>query len=381
MKWLPLLAAGLFALATVLWLARDPTLAHELYGIGSSLDFADHGTSRLRAYMEGPGQLHVTTLARPLGHEAISPTGVVFRLRPRVHSLALREFISPNRPVPAAEPGSLLTADEERWVTGGGRLILAIDDPYHGMRRVPVSGPLQHVLPISDYAWELAPSSVYALAGPVIESAVAFIVAENQPVVMRQPRGAGEVWLLAIPEIWSNQHLAQRDHLAFALALADHRPVWFDESVHALSRDVGPFELAKQWGLGPFLLLGLISCLAYAWRNHRIIGPPADTWRDHRSESVDGIAALAVLYGRALTDRALLALFQRRLVRETALLLGLSPVKANELVQRQLGPYPVTSTTTSTTTVKPTAAAFTARLHLLVTAYRKLRHEHRRRRC
>ncbi len=377
MKWLPLFAAGLFAAITVTWLAQDPSVSRELHGPGSSLDLGDQGTSRLRAYLEGPSRLTVTTLARPLDHEAPPANGVVFRIRPQHASLllrAMREALEGEGHRPAVkihEDLGVLSPQEERWVASGGRLVLAIDGPYRGLQVEPTSRPPQAVLPLAGKAWTLAPQHGQALHGAAVEQAVAVVVADDQPVLMRQRIGAGDLWLLATPEIWSNQLLAAGDHLALAVALADGRPLWFDETAHGLDRDVGALELAQRWGLGPLLLLGLLAGVLYVWRHGRILGPVADPWTDHRSEAIDGIAALAVLYGRALTDRALLALFQRRLVRETAFRRGIVVQRAAELVARQLGPP---------RTQAPTPAAFTARLAQLITAYRNLRNEHRRRR-
>lgn len=377
LKWLPLFAAALFALCALLWLGHDPFVARELHGPGSSLDLDDAGSSRLRAYLEGPAQRRVTSLIRPVSQEALPADGVLFRIRPQQGHLRLREILEQKgkKTAAAAADFGVLDAAESTWVASGGRMILAIDAPYRGLRSEYASAPVQTVLPVMGAAWTIKPHLPHTLVGPATESAVTVVVAGDQPVLMRQRLGAGDVWLLAVPEIWSNQQLAEADHLALALALVGNRPVWFDEAAHALTRDVGALELARRWGLGPLLLIGLLVCLAYAWRHGRILGPPADPWRDHRSEAIDGIAALAVLYGRALTDRALLSLFQRRLVRETTLLVGLPPAKAAELVTRQLGPLPSVATFT-----RGSAALFAARLALLNTAYRNLRHEHRRRR-
>lgn len=376
MKWLPVFAAGLFAVITLVWLAQDPAVSRELHGAGSSLDLDDQGTSRLRAYLAGPAGLRVATLARPLGHELLPADGVVFRIHPQNVELLLRALRSAmhdgdaGKPLPVADLG-ILSPDEERWISNGGRLVLAIDEPYRGLKPVSTATTPQTVLPLADGTWSLAPLHGRALAGAALEQAVAVVVAGDQPVLLRQRIGNGDLWLLATPEVWSNQQLATSDHLALALALAGHRPVWFDESVHGLDRDVGPLELAQRWGLGPLLLLGLLAGVLHVWRHGRILGPVADPWSDHRSEAIDGIAALAVLYGRALTDRALLALFQQRLVRETSFRLGVRPQKATELVHRQLGPP---------RTQEATPAAFAARLAQLITAYRNLRNEHRRRR-
>ena len=213
-KWLPLFAAALFALCALLWLGHDPFVSRELHGPGSSLDLDDAGTSRLRAYLEGPAERQVTSLVRPLGQEVLPADGVLFRIRPQADRLRLREQLEKgSRKTAVATDLGVLDAAESNWVASGGRLILAIDAPYRGLRRVYASAPVQTVLPVMGSAWTIKPNAPHTLVGSATESAVALMIAGDQPVLMRQRLGAGDLWLLAVPDIWSNQHLAEADHL------------------------------------------------------------------------------------------------------------------------------------------------------------------------
>src|SRR5205085_12574891 len=112
--------------------------------------------------------------------------------------------------------------------------------------------------------------------------------AGRDAIIAREVIGRGEVFVVAVPEIFANRNLATGSHLALLTALAGiGRPIWFDEYAHGLISDSGALALLRDWDLGPLLvLLGLAALLVF-WRNSRRVGPAEDDFRDTRSDAVD----------------------------------------------------------------------------------------------
>jgi hypothetical protein len=406
-RWAPLFAFLVFLGGALLWLGRDPALKRRAYGPGSSLGTGPEGASLARAYLEKRGA-SVSTLARPLAQARLAADAVLLRIDPRPGrdlrlARAARETEPEDAGVPSAgddddagpsqagaapdagpdagtsharvldaappDAGAVLdtwlTGPEESFVRAGGRLVLA-------MRGEPAAGATQKVLPLLAGVRELDPAEPRALPDRALVDAQPVFEHDGDPAVAFRPLGRGEVWLLAEPEIFSNDRLGKADHLALLGALAGAgRPLVFDEHLHHLSDDAGLFDLLRSWGLGPALLLGALALGAAFWRAAVTVGPAQDPWRDPRSESVELVDSMAALYQRALSPAEALQLYRTRLVHEIALRKATSERKAEALLPRYAPGLDL-----------PPAGArisdhdFRVQLAILVHAFERFRDEH-----
>jgi hypothetical protein len=356
-RWLVACGVVFFAVAFA-WLARDPELARKAYGKGSSLDTGPDGLSLARAYLAEKEKVPVTTLARPAARAQLPPDAVLFRVQPRWFAAARAAHFEESRDGGVADGGidggtssasdagidagvdfvqreldrrsPLLTPEEEEWVSGGGRLVLAVDQEYGPLRVTAVKGDRSgKVFPALSGVGSLdGDATARRLVGTPLAGAVTVFAAGDAPALARLALGRGDVWMLAEPEVLDNDHLAEGGNLAFLLALAGRgRPVVFDEAVHGLSDEVGVFELLRRWGLGPACFLLALAGIAWFWRGAVAIGPESP-FRDLRTESVDLAYAVGQLYQRALAPRDALVLHYERLVREVQLRLGLTRERA-----------------------------------------------------
>jgi hypothetical protein len=425
MRW-PLLATALvFFAAALSWLARDPELQRLGYGKGSSLSTGPGGLSLARAWLAEHERAPVSTLARPLSRAELPEGAVLVRVQPLSFAITRGAVVEddahdagPDGGIAAADGGAaqtismadggtspdagaadaegdrrkareearkaraeaeqraaLLTPDEERHVSRGGRLVLALDAPYGPLGVSPADDdePLRKVFPALPGVQELRPKSARALDGPGLVDAVSVFARGDAPVVVRRALGRGEVWLLAQPELLSNEHIGEADHLRLWASLAGGgRPVVFDELAHGLRDDLRAFELLRRWGLGPACALLMLAGLAWFWRRAVPVGAPAP-FRDLRSESVDLAEAVGALYQRALLPRDTLVLHHARLVHEAQLRLGLREPAAQERVRALLdGWHPPAEG------ARIGDAEFRHHLEALNRAFRSLRDGHRR---
>jgi len=385
MKGAPLVAAVLFAALLVLGL-RPPDGPRWLGG-GSS-DRGPGGTSLARAYLEArEGGPPVGTLARPIGRAHLPPTGVVFRIvsfpggERRPHRDAGRaddededededeeEMAGDGReeegdagtaivfgvvdggvlaghdetPDGGLRTRHLLGAADERWIASGGRLVLAsvIPFPELAVRAVDDALPVLKRFPALPSVSALQPARATGLVGTALDTAVDVFSRGTAPVLARRRIGQGELWLLSNPEILDNSHLGVADHLALLLALAGaDRPVFFDETAHGVEDDVGVAELLRRWGLGPAVALAALALALAFWRARRPLGPPPVT-EDVRSESVDLVESLAILYDRSLHPVQALDLHRQRLLRTLQLQEHLAPEAAEVRLQALLADGP-----------------------------------------
>jgi hypothetical protein len=289
-----------------------------------------------------------------------------------------RDFATADEhPQPPERESALLSPEEEAWVERGGRMVLAIRESQGGLHATGVdavpgsgSGPSgdppsptgthrghEHrgtqrmpahaqdaaatiaveavkVLPELPGVHRLLVPSLRSLSGPATLLAVPVFVVGEGAVVLHERIGLGDCWLLSCPEVLTNAHLAEGDHLALLTSLADGRPVAFDEFVHGAEHDLGVTELLRRWHLGPALVLLVICTACWLWRQRTIIGPVADPWRDRRIEAVEGVDAIANLYQAALSPRDCLHLYRSRLLRVIILSTGTRPLKARQLLER-----------------------------------------------
>ena len=305
-----LLGALAYAAFGLLWLAYGPGDA-EPPRPGSSFDTSPSGVSLAFAYLQGRGHGRtVARLARPLRLTEVKPEAVVFRLRPLQRPPAPVE-VERGKKGPA-EPTRLLEAREEAWVEAGGRLVLAVADSL-GPLKVEAAGstpPPRKVHPRFPGVSALVSAPRRVLAGAAVEQAVTLFAAGDRPVVAHVARGAGEVLLLACPEVLENGLLAGGDHLRFLEALAgEGRPVLFDEHAHGVAGERGLLPLLLDWGLGPALGLAALAGGLLLWRSRARVGPAEDAWEDRRSDAVDLVGSMAQLYERALRRNEAAALY------------------------------------------------------------------------
>ena len=394
------LAAVLYVAGVLVWVRYDRRSAQEAFSSGSVFNTGENGLSLAYAYLRersGAGTLH-----RRIQPADLPANGVVLRVQPLLGPILLeeeeeeeeeekkdekdpkddkdgkdeegpmdklerrmreeeerREKEEKERRKKAGEKEKvvplvfrLLSPEEESWVRGGGRLVLAFDSFYGSGQARELRGkqPVRKVFPLWPGVAHLVPPTARSLDLPELPGGHAVFLAGESPLVVRQALGAGDVIFLAAPEIFQNPHLGQAHHLALLEALAgvpERRPVLFDERAHGLDDSGGILDILASWGLGPLLLLGLIATGAAFWRSAKRLGPPEREERDTRSDAVELLDSLADLYDRALQRGDAVFLFYDSFVhtvavetglrgkaleeRSKALLDGYVPVKGEEL--------------------------------------------------
>lgn len=222
-------------------------------------------------------------------------------------------------------PQHLLTAEEEDWIRGGGRLVLAVIGRYATLStRMTEEGTLRKVFPLWKTVRRLAPPRRRTLTGTPAEEAPAVFAAEGGPLIAHRILGKGDLFLLACPEVFQNRLIGEADHLPLLMVLAGTgRPVYFDEFVHGLETRAGILEILGAWGLGPLLILALLTAAAWGWRRRVRLGPPEDDYRESRIEAIDFVDSLALLYDRTLRRRQALALYAKAFEESAAAQTGL----------------------------------------------------------
>jgi hypothetical protein len=179
------------------------------------------------------------------------------------------------------------------------------------------------------------------------------------------------VFLLAVPEVLDNAHLAAADHLDMLEALAGGRPALFDEWAHGLGDEGGLLERLLAWGFGPSLVVAGLAFGLALWRGRARLGPEEREPGEVRSDAVDLVDSLAQLYERALSRRDAAALHLQALRRATGLRTGLSGEALERRVSGLLGRTPPPLPDTG----EISAAELRRRISLVNDGYRRL-HEH-----
>jgi hypothetical protein len=409
-RWaLPAAAVVAWLAAALLWVGSDRRAARATFPAGSVWNTGDDGLSLAFAYLSArsergarAGRPGVAVLTRRIESAPPPPHAVVFRLEPQ----SARRLASSRAGEPAGgeddeadgpedgdgggmgkggktgkdDKGShgshggkgvkgrnggkrgdaasavqaangaaapLLTAAEEEWVRGGGRLVLAVAGGSTPLdtSSLPPPGPARKVFPIWPGVVRLLPDAPRRLPGPALAGTHALWLQGDAPVVARLALGAGDVVLLACPEVFHNRLLGRGDHLALLEALAGRegtgagtagpRQVWFDERAHGAAETAGAIEILGAWGLGPLLLLAAAAGGAAWWRAAVRVGPADRDDRDDRSEAVELVDSLADLYDRALRREDALRLyydsFLRTVAADTGLRGGALAARAAEL--------------------------------------------------
>lgn len=331
MRGAAVLVAAIAAVVVVFaaWIGSDRAAAKRVFDRFSIENTSDDGLSLAFRYLQRTGH-RTTRLDRALRPRAAAANGVVFRIGPAARPLAFQDDEEDEKPAvkkPAATKpkriAPLLTADEEAWVRGGGRLILGYDSGSPDVRGVTVKSA-RKVFPQWAGVDAIVLPQARALAASFLPPhAITLYEAANEPVIARLPAGAGDVIIIAAPEILENDALRGGNHLELLTAMTGSRPVYFDETIHGLEAGGGAMELLQEWGLGPFLLLALATGVLLFWRRAARIGAAEDDHRELRSEAVDLVASLGALYRKAMTDAEALASYRETLVRTVAAQTGL----------------------------------------------------------
>lgn len=343
---LPWIAVALFAGLAVAWLWRDPRVRHEAFRDYSIYNSSAKGLSIAYRYLESRGR-DVKPLARPVERAFLPADGILLRIAPEP---PLDPGMDEETGVIRLRPGHAgdereaslyaFTAEEEAWVRGGGRLVLALDRRYGSIdvTTAPESA-VRKVFPLWPGVAALEPPAPRILAGPTAREGVSLFAAGAAPVVSRIRRGKGDVVLCAAPELFQNGSLGKADHLAFLERLVEtERPVYFDEHVHGIERDAGMLEILRQWGFGPFIALIVLAALASFWRRRTRVGPEEDDHRETRVEAVDFVDSLALLYRRMLPRRHALALYAKAFEKAVAVQTGLRDAALQARVRELLPP-------------------------------------------
>lgn len=361
-SWPLLLGIAVYAIAVIVWLATDKHVPQKAFDEYSSENTSEKGLSLARRYLAATGH-PVALLERPIDARFLPRNGVVLRAGNFVSYFDfLRDFEderesrddddktkkdddkakkNPKKdpkkdPKKAAKKNEsafkvkraratpLLDEEEEEWVRGGGRLVLAATHNYGGVDlRGSTKGRAMKVFPIwrgIDVIDEPEPRTLVGDA--ILRNTHTLYTIGDAPAIARLAIGAGDVILLPAPELFANQYVGRNLPLLSALA-GEHRPVLFDELAHGQRADDGVLPLMKDWNLGPFLLLGLLAFAVALWRHSVSIGPPEDDFRDTRSEAVDLVDSLGKLYAQSMTNGDAIVLYHQALTRSVAAQSGL----------------------------------------------------------
>src|SRR5260370_27085370 len=287
-----------------------------------------------------------------VGPESPGKHGVVFRIGRSIEP----NFLEEQEDEAASQPkkktthlhhkhstNPLLTADEADWVEHGGRMVLAMAGSGGPLQsQYDAEGVAHKVFPFAPGIERIslperrgiAPSSLGARM-------IALYTSGKSVVVSRERLGAGDIVVVAVPEMFQNKYLGVGNHLPLLIALSGAaRPIYFDEYVHGLASADGPLDLLKEWRLGPFLLLALGVAILKLWRGASRVGPPEEEFRDTRSEAVDLVSSLGALYQKSMTDAEALSLYHEALTLTVAAQAGLRGDALQKRVAELMGGRP-----------------------------------------
>lgn len=290
--WLGALA---YFAAALLWLGSASRAGDTVFPPGSAFDISPAGLSLAHRYLSGRvgrpgGPARVDLLTREVG-SFLEPGAVVLRVRPG-----------------GSDAAALLTNAEHAFVSAGGRLVLGLREGYGPLRLEGTAGRTVKVFPTWPGVGTLRPPVPRRVAAGLPAEVHSVFAIGSGVAVARAPIGRGEVVVLALPEAIENGGLDQADHLRLLEALAGSaRPVYFDEHAHGLEGRPGVTSLLAAWGFGPALVLLALTGLTLLWRERARLGAALDDHRERRSDAVDLLDSLALLYGRSLGRTAVWA--------------------------------------------------------------------------
>ena len=134
----------------------------------------------------------------------------------------------------------LLNDEEEAWVRGGGRLVIASAEHYGSLRVADAPAKLaRKVFPLWPVLDTLDLPESRSVSGDALRNGHAVYVAENKSVVARIADGAGDVIVFGAPEALANEHLGKNLPLLLAddqhpvvIALLAQTPLGASKPVH-----------------------------------------------------------------------------------------------------------------------------------------------------
>jgi hypothetical protein len=322
-----------FYAVAVLWIVTDKRASRHTFDESSAANTSDEGVSLAYSYLRR--HRHVEMLTRLVGPDYLAKNGVVFRIGRSIEPNFLEEQEDEEQSQPKKKEthlhhkqrtNPLLTADEADWVEHGGRMVLAMAGAVGPLQsQYDPDGVGHKVFPFAPGIERISlPERRGIVPSSLSARMIALYISGKSVVVSREPLGAGDIIVVAVPEMFQNQYLGTGNHLPLLIALSGAaRPIYFDEYVHGLASADGPLDLLKEWRLGPFLLLVLGVAILKLWRGAARVGPPEEEFRDTRSEAVDLVSSLGALYQKSMTDTEALALYQEALTRSVAAQTGL----------------------------------------------------------
>jgi hypothetical protein len=333
---IPLAAVAAFFIAALIWIGNDKSAGEHAFDDYSIENTSDSGLSLAFAYLQRTGH-RVSRLDQALRAGLIPRDAVLIRAG---SLLAPPDDEAEDKRPRLSKP--LLDAADDEFVRGGGRLVLATDTnvgPLKVTMGKLTDKTAKKVFPIWPDVGAIPLQQPRAIMISTLPPRMlALFTADGEPVIARETIGAGELIVMAIPEVLQNQQFGRGRTLPLLLALAGKkRPVYFDESIHGFDSTDGPVALMKEWGLGPFLFMIAVAALAIFWRRATRVGPAEDDYRDTRSDAVDLVRSLGALYQSATTDRESIAMYREALVRSVAVQTGLRGDALNRRVAQLLG--------------------------------------------
>jgi hypothetical protein len=332
-----------FYATAILWIVTDQRAARHTFDESSAANTSERGVSLAYSYLRR--HRHVEMLTHLVSSDQVATNGVVFRIGRSIEPNFLEEqeekSTTTKNKHPRKRPANpLLTSDEAEWVEHGGRMVLAMAEAVGPLKfRNDTEGMARKVFPFAPGIERLSLPERRGIAPSTLGARmVALYISGQEVVAAREPFGAGDIIVVAVPEMFLNQNLAIGNHLPMLIALAGaSRPVYFDEYVHGLASADGPLDLLKEWRLGPFLLLILAASILALWRGAARVGPPEEEFRDTRSEAVDLVSSLGALYQKSMSDSEALALYQDALTRAVAARSGLRGEALHQRVAELIG--------------------------------------------
>jgi hypothetical protein len=315
-------AVAVFFALGIVWILTDRRASERVYDELSSANTSDKGLSQAAAYLARRGKSEMLT--RPIEHAGVEQDAVMFRITHELPRYFDPEELDDDKQFGPARPKELplLTDAEDAFVRAGGRVVIGAH-----------VGALQSVTPNVTTAKKVFPiwggvdtlsvtekSSAFRTLRPRMH---ALFTAGSDVIVARERIGEGDLFVIAWPEMFRNDHLSRGHHLALLAALAGKRPVYFDEVPHGMTTGEGALELAKDWNLGPFLVMLLAVAALVFWRGSRRVGPPEDEHRETRSDAVDLVRSLAALYRDVTPYSEAISLYHESLTRTVAHTTGL----------------------------------------------------------
>jgi len=316
-----LLAIAAFVAIGVVWIISDQRASERVYDEFSSANTSDAGVSQAYAYLARRGK--AAMLTRPLGRHPIEANAVVFRLAHELPIFFDPEDLNENEfgpPRPKQRP--LLSDAEDAFVRHGGRVIIGA---HMGALTTgsPTDKNAAKVFPIWPGVDELKVPELTSAFLELRPRMHAVFVAGDRVIVARERIGDGDLYVVAWPEIFQNEHLATAHHLPLLVALAGKRPVYFDEVLHGIVSGDGALEMMKDWNLGAFLVMLCVIAVLVFWRAGRRVGPPEDDSREMRSDAIDLVRSLAALYRDVTKHHEAVKLYHESLTRTVAHTSGL----------------------------------------------------------